>query len=337
MVMHRILFGVLLVLSTLGVVPGCDDGGAGAGSPSPGVGEHQEKQITAATGGTVSATGVALAIPPGALSADTTITVDIKSKSDYADSGSIAVNVFEFGPTGTQFALPVPLTLDLYDATAPNGKVAKVAYFDGSAWQVLPDSVVSGGKISATTTHFTAFTVVWDNGEQTGDACGDGEFTPCGGDITGTWSFTGACVDASQADVDPTNGQCPETVLTVTLDATGTLTFNADKTYTIDTTEFATHIKTLPASCADAFGGSAGCADDFDGTMDGNGACVYTKVDKPGSKKKSGSYTTTGTSFTTTETGGSPDSPITYCVTGNTLKAMVTASNGAITYSAARQ
>jgi hypothetical protein len=338
--MHRILLGVFLGLSTLAVAPGCggsDSNGAGgsaASTASPGVGEHQEKLITAATGGTVEGTGVSLAIPAGALSADTTITVDIKSKSGYADSDNIAVNVFELGPNGTQFAVPVPLTLDLYDAKAPSGKVAKIAYYDGSAWKALPDSVVSGGKITATTTHFTAFTVVWENGQQTGGGCASLAFTPCGGDLTGTWKFAAGCADVPP--VDPTDGKCPEATTATAVDFSGTITFNADNTYAVDMSQSSSRTITLPASCVDALGGASACTSEG-GTIDGSGACAVTESDTPKTTSETGSYTTSDNTFTTTSAGGSPDNPLSYCVTGATLKAMDSSNGTTVIYTATKQ
>ena len=251
----------LRVLS-VAVAPGCSSSSSSSptSSPPPGVGERTATPITAASGGQVTGTGVTLDIPAGALAADTTITIDIKDKSKYADSGNIAVNVFEFGPDGTTFSAPVPITLDLYGKTPPSGKEAKIAYYDGSTWQTMPDSAVgSDGKVTATTTHFTPFTVVWVAGQQTGGGCASLDFTPCGGDVTGSWTFTAACVDLGPGSGDPTKGSCPTATGSATVDFTGTATFNSDMTYSINTNTTVSVTYTLPASCVkDCNGGTIG-------------------------------------------------------------------------------
>lgn len=315
-----------------------DSGGHAAATSFPGVGEHDSVAITAATGGTVSGTGVSLAIPPGALSADTTITVDIKSPSSYADTDTIAVNVFDFGPNGTTFTTPVALTLDLQGQAVPAGKVANLAYFDvaASAWKVLDGSTVANGKVTANTTHFTAFTIVWSPaGGQSAGGCASLDFTPCGGDLTGTWSFSAGCYDLPPGAGDPTGGKCPQATVSATVDLSGSVTFNADATYSVDSTTSADISIDVPASCLSA--NNVSCSQ-LSGTDDGSGGCELHQTQPAENDHESGTYTTSGTQFITTETGDTPDDPIEYCVTGNTLRARGTDSDGNTTiYIATKQ
>lgn len=297
----------------------------------PGVGEHQSVAITAATGGTVKGTGVSLDIPAGALSADTTITLDIKDPSGYAGADAIAVNVFDFGPNGTTFTTPVPLTIDLQGQAVPAGKVANLAFYDTtkSAWTVLDGSTVANGKVTANTTHFTAFTIVWSAGAgQTGGGCASLDFTPCGGDLTGTWTFSAACLDLPPGQGDPTGGKCPQATAAVTIDMSGTITFAAGGTYDVTGTTSASMSFSVPASCMTSLGISSCSQLNPDATDDGSGGCKMTQAEDPSSNTESGTYTTSNNQLTTTETGETPDDPMEYCVTGNTLKAKGTDTDG---------
>ncbi|HVY46914.1 MAG TPA: hypothetical protein VHB21_13595 [Minicystis sp.] len=338
--MKRLLsVGGFLLLLSAAALPGCGGGGSSGGGGDGGgttvAGEHDEALISAAKGGTIHGTGVSATIPPGALAKDTTITIDVKDKSTYPDAGSIAVDVYDFGPNGTQFSKPVSMTIDLGGATPPKGKTPVIAYFDGKAWQPLAGSTLAGGKVTATTTHFTPFTIVWSNGVQTGGGCGPLEFTPCGGDLVGTWTFSAACVDLGPASSDPTGGKCPQATTTATIDFTGSVTFTAGGMFNeMDTTSLDI-VYDLPASCVSQLGGS--CSN-VGGTDDGMGGCDVEQMQAPKSSSSSGTYTTSGTQFTTTNTGSTTGTTLDYCVTGTTLEARELDQNGnTIIYHATKQ
>lgn len=311
----RVVWAFVLGIALVAPSPGCsssDSGGTNAPRAYPGVGEHTEKTVTAAAGGVVSGTGVSLSFPAGALSADTTITIDIKDPSGYPDASNIAANVFELGPSGATFLQPVPLTLSLNGQTPPSGSKATIAYLDGSSWKPLDDSVASGGSVTATTTHFSSFTVVWVAGQQNAGGCASMSFSPCGGDLTGTWSFSAACVDFAP-NFDPSKGQCPGSSGSASVDMSGTATFNADMTYSVIWNRTLHATITFPAGC------SVPCSQvDSAAVSDGAGGC---KIDKSESGADSGTYSVSANTFTLTKTGDTPDPPTEYCVTGTTLTA----------------
>jgi trimeric autotransporter adhesin len=116
--------------------------------------------IKAATGGTVTAAGLTVVIPAGALAADTDITVAISDGASLPAAATLLGKVYDLGPTGTTFLKPVTLTLDFDPAKLVAPKVATVAFLQAGAWVALADSSTSGAKASATTTHFTPFAVV---------------------------------------------------------------------------------------------------------------------------------------------------------------------------------
>jgi hypothetical protein len=116
--------------------------------------------IKAATGGTVTAAGLVLEIPPGALAVDTDITVGISDGAALPSAASLVASVYDLGPNGTTFLKPVKLTINV-DAAKLGTKQAVVSYLAAGNWVALSDSVAAaGGKVGATTTHFTSFGVV---------------------------------------------------------------------------------------------------------------------------------------------------------------------------------
>jgi hypothetical protein len=274
------------------------------------------KTISAATGGTIEAPGVKLVIPPGALAADTTISVTVRGKSGVPDEGKVASSVFDFGPNGLQFTVPATLQLDFDGSNAPADSTAKVAVLDGSTWKPLSDSKVSGSTATATTTHFSAFAVVWSQSGQTSGACGQ-NFNKCGGDISGTWSYSAGCVTLPP-ESNPLGSTCPEAVYTVVLDVSGTLNLASGGSYTVDNTVNMTATIDFPKSClsgapCDALAGQGG-------TVKDNGdSCSVTQSQPPQVQKESGTYSVNGSTITFTGSDGKA-STADYCVTGTTAQ-----------------
>src|SRR3954447_5703815 len=164
------------------MVVGCGSDDAGKVDESPDLGASAEKLITAADGGeiAIAKAGVKLSIPAGALGKDTMVSAEVISKQGLTDADKLAGNVLEFGPDGTKFEQPVTLELDSAGAKIPDGAKGTIAWFDteNKKWVDLPGSKVSGGKVSAETTHFTVFAIrieVAANGDvvQTAGECSE--------------------------------------------------------------------------------------------------------------------------------------------------------------------
>jgi hypothetical protein len=151
--MRLFVFSIFLLSATC--VSACSSSHA-----SPPAANTYEQRMRAAAGGTLKAPGVTLEIPPGALAADTTITLTIHDKEGEPDEGNIEAPIFEFGPDGTTFSRPARMTLDFVPAASPKGDAARIAYLKSGAWVSLGDSVVQGQQVTATTTHFTPYTAV---------------------------------------------------------------------------------------------------------------------------------------------------------------------------------
>ncbi|MBI5240066.1 MAG: T9SS type A sorting domain-containing protein [Elusimicrobia bacterium] len=126
------------------------------------------------------ASGANVSLPSGALAQDTDITVLKVSAAPAAEEArrdeAAALNQlkpvgqpYDFGPEGTQFSLPVALTLP-YDPEGLRNLAAqdlKIAYWNPAAnhWEPL-DSVVDAKArtVSAKTTHFSLYQVVGQQG-----------------------------------------------------------------------------------------------------------------------------------------------------------------------------
>jgi alpha-tubulin suppressor-like RCC1 family protein len=123
--------------------------------------------IKADEGGVVKVPGGTLTIPPGALDADTVITVSVRKPEDTAANAVVKGNIFDFGPQGLKFSKTATLELD-----------------------VVPGVFTSAGSISK----FAPNLGLWDEFGPTGS-----EFAP----NLGLWDQTG---DSASPDYAPNLG-----------------------------------------------------------------------------------------------------------------------------------
>jgi len=350
-----------------GAANGDADGGKVPASSAAKVGDKASADISAADGGELTLDGITASIPAGALADDTTLTVEVLDASKQPGADDIVADVYDFGPDGTEFLKPVTLELAVGSLKVPTGKDAVLAYLDGDAWVPLSDSKLKSGKVSATTMHFTPFTVVLiahadGTIEQTGGACATDAFDACGGDLVGTWVYDAACVtlppDAlSSGGTNPFEACAEQPQLSVTVDLTGSTTFDQDGTFTLDQTVTSSNELRIPASCvADlSMGGdpAMACTDILQGTLDANGDCV-SGSDMPdmSTSMETGTWSadsSTGTLTVDTTKGadaGTPDGgtdtkneEVHYCVMGDSVTVVVTNLDDMTTirYTATRQ
>lgn len=153
--MRRLLARYALVSLFLA---GC---GGGSSKPTTPTGPTASASIGTA-GGTVASTDGTLqvVIPAGALPSDLTVTVTPTTSPGGAAVGT----VYEIGPTGTKFAMPVTLTL-AYDPTKLGGadpSMLRVATYASGSWQMLPGAKVdtTAMTVSGTTTHLSPYALV---------------------------------------------------------------------------------------------------------------------------------------------------------------------------------
>ena len=317
-----------------------NDGGLGTGA------EPTKKKIIAAKGGTLETDGAKFVFPAGALGKDLEITIVAVSTTGLPDAKKIAGKVYELGPDGTTFDKPVKLTLD-FKGTAPKGSTATVVWLDEKTdeWIALKDSAVDGQVATASTTHFTKFTVMFlldgeGNGTQTGGQCADMD-TSCGGSLVGTWDFTAGCATIDPKALfgaDPQNplATCEGIGVSLEVDLTGSITFNKDGTYALKLKNEFSSSFSVPKTC---LGGKCSNLSDTDAgtdvTEDGDN-CVKANGPETSMDDKTGTYTVKDNAFTTTEDtdggAGEPGEPTEFCVDGDTLTAKGMGDNGTVIY-----
>ncbi len=183
---------------------------------------------------------------------------------------------------------------------------------DGRSLQLLCLLGIGGGVIA-------------NCGGSSGATCGG--TAPCGGDVVGTWSITSDCVSAAGANAAfqaSSNYFCPAaTVSIVGINHTGTIVFNADMTYSIDSfLQSLTSRITLPSSClngmqcSDLTQAFASDTTVQSATCSGGSSCVCTIVSVPQTVVDSGTYTTAGTTLEVQSTTSGADA-VPYCVQGD--------------------
>ena len=157
-----------------------------------------------------------------------------------------------------------------------------------------------------------------------GDSCGA---AACGGDVTGTWKVTSACLTTSGS---PLGMDCPQATASVSrLNVSGTVAYMANMTYTSNVSIGGQVEITIPSSCLTFNGITATCAqlqaaiaaDPSSGvqscTSAGSGCTCVSTVD-PSNKSETGTWSTAANVLTETATGGQPGQSD-YCVKGSTL------------------
>lgn len=148
-----------------------------------------------------------------------------------------------------------------------------------------------------------------------GGSCEGVSFTPCGGDVTGTWTFDAMCFDMGDTMFAD---DCPEATFDIDITGGGTVTFNGDNTHTATGNTVATITTNYPKSCLPE---SMTCAmfGQFMGEATDRGDyCEITMV-QSNANDDAGTWSADGNTLTVEIEGD--DEPVTmeYCVNGNTL------------------
>ncbi len=147
--------GTVLLLITLCACGGSDDDGGGT-APQP-VGT-----VIGVAGGTViGPNGAKVVIPPGALTGSTTINIaQIQGSSVVLPTDVTAFGpMFAFTPHGTNFAVPVTMTLPFDPASVPAGGTPQ--FFKTNAqnqWELIADATFGADSVSAQVTSFSDVT-----------------------------------------------------------------------------------------------------------------------------------------------------------------------------------
>lgn len=167
------------------------------------------------------------------------------------------------------------------------------------------------------------------NSDGAGVSCGDA--SPCGGDIVGNWKITSSCLNLDASGVGASMRCAGATSEAKDFGFSGTVAYNADKTYETNITVTGSVVVTLPASCLTVQNVTLTCGQlqqSFEATADkseyesiscsGSSTCSCTLKLRPQLQSESGTYSTSGNKVTQTEAGGAPTDSA-YCVKGTTL------------------
>jgi len=123
---------------------------AGEDAPQPSGPGGPKGQVVGADGGVITFEGLSISIPAGALSEEVEITVE-KAKVEPTGDFTRLSAVYEFGPDGLQFLLPVAVTIPFTGAPSDPG-----IYWasSGAPFERIGGSV-EGGAVIAEVTHFS--------------------------------------------------------------------------------------------------------------------------------------------------------------------------------------
>lgn len=318
--------GWVMVLALALAVTGCDGdsggGGGGGGTPDPDEGQTYQETVTAATGGTVETDSgsASVDIPAGALDGDTEITVTVEPPDNETAS-----SIYDFGPDGTEFNVPVTIGID-YDGTPGKEKKAVLAWHDGHKWVEIPGSGLAGGTVTGEIDHFTKFSIIIvDDKLVLVSDCAEvpAEFVACGGDLIGTWKFTDICFADEVLGENPFEEHCPEATAVFEMDYTGSMTIDTTTiTQNMETMSMSSHFE-IPLTCM----GDGGCAEmgeDEDWTCQAGGdLCVCDAAHvQSGFEPRVMTYTVDGNNLLITDEDGTDTVP--YCRQGDTAVVEIT-------------
>ena len=161
-------YGICTFLACTGNVP------QSFSTPAPSeVGKTATAAVSSSGGTLKSANGTAnVSVPPGALAGSANLTVTVKDKTLAPNANALLSNVYDLGPTGTQFFQPVTLSFQA-SGTPPQGQKAVLAFLNAQqAWQIVPNSTFDPNTMTvvAQVNHFTDFAVTYVSVAGTGCA-----------------------------------------------------------------------------------------------------------------------------------------------------------------------
>jgi Stigma-specific protein, Stig1/ZU5 domain len=211
-----------LIVQACGPIGGAQrPDGSGPGTDG---GDTPAASVVGASGGLVSLPdGASVQIPPGALSADTMITI---VTSDAPPPPGAVGRAYLFGPEGTTFEQPVTITLPYSTTALPAGMtqndvVIQTAPAGSTSFASLATTGVEAGIVRAQASHFSVFVPVVPT-----EPC-----APCGGtcvDLSTDNDNCGACGAACRTNA-PSTAQCMRGRCAVTLfhtDVTSPITYD---------------------------------------------------------------------------------------------------------------
>lgn len=180
---------VVCLLVTLGACGGGGSGGGEQGSATPPPPPPPPPTGVGPAGGTVSGpNGAKVVVPPGALTTNVDIKVEMTSTGAPALPTAVtaAGQTFAFTPHGTTFAVPVTVTLPFDAASVPAGFTPRLYKTNAQdQWEAVANVTVDAGTLTAQITSFSFGTAgverlapqrFWDFTLRSGEVLPDNDF-----------------------------------------------------------------------------------------------------------------------------------------------------------------
>jgi len=160
--------GLGLILCVFSLLAGCGGGDDSAAPPAlpppPTNNPPPPPPLIGANGGTVTETsGASVIVPAGAFAEDTTVRVAMDSTGAPAVPSGLARagNTYVITPHGGNFAQPVEVRIPAPTVTLLPTQQLKLAKAQPNGeWEILDDTVISGGVLSAEVSSFSFFMTV---------------------------------------------------------------------------------------------------------------------------------------------------------------------------------
>ena len=154
------------------------------------------------------------------------------------------------------------------------------------------------------------------------------DFTPCGGDAVGTWTFDDFCIGELE---NPFAELCPTSTFDAsTVGLSGSLVVDAAGTYTIEATNVGSIVLGAPNSCLEGF--QLDCAslqdtlrepDDegevSDWSCEDDGTVCNCSLSQTGSSSETGSWTVAGNQITVVDDEDGSETVNDFCVQGSSM------------------
>jgi len=166
-----------------------------------------------------------------------------------------------------------------------------------------------------------------------------GSFTPCGGDLVGTWTTTDACMTlpTGAQGADPYAVCTAKPKYELELEVRGTITFRADGTFQSAQTITASSETVLSNDCISKIGNGQLTCDLLDGKTDGS-SCVIEQGPNTETGETEGTFRMQGSQLTLLTADAADGEDVTeYCVRGNVVTLQTKTQNGAVLRYAARR
>lgn len=186
-----------------------------------------------------------------------------------------------------------------------------------------------------------------------GGACGDDakdadlaggqcttEFEACGGDLVGTWEYTGACLSALpdlplEDEAEAFAGCDDEPEVDVSIDLSGEAEFGEDGSFRSEQTAALSGGLRISNACLAQVGTRMEAADlsceDIEATSVAGGCRLDVEAEQPSELTVSGTYSVSGKELMVMSGGGDGSPATGYCVRGDTLTAEITIPGSGLT------